>query len=327
MSNFHIVIPDNLDKAGLNILSKTPGVTVQAAAKMSREEVIAAIPNADALIIRSATKVDRAMLEAGPKLKLVGRAGVGVDNVDLKAATDRGVVVMNAPDGNTVATAELALGLMLALARHIPGAQISMQAGQWEKKAFMGIELRNKTLGIVGFGRVGKAVAKRALAFDMTVIAFDPFVSAADAKPFNVEMVSLETLYARADFISLHAVTSPENKGMINAKTIATMKKGVRIINDSRGALIHEADLAQAIKDGQVAGAALDVFNSEPVEAGNPLIGLPGVIHTPHLGASTLEAQDEVAVQIAQQAVDALFKGEYRSVVNPDVLKTLKSAK
>jgi len=327
VSNFHIVIPDNLDKAGLNILSKTPGVTVQAAAKMSREEVIAAIPNADALIIRSATKVDRAMLEAGPKLKLVGRAGVGVDNVDLKAATDRGVVVMNAPDGNTVATAELALGLMLALARHIPGAQISMQAGQWEKKAFMGIELRNKTLGIVGFGRVGKAVAKRALAFDMTVIAFDPFVSAADAKPFNVEMVSLETLYARADFISLHAVTSPENKGMINAKTIATMKKGVRIINDSRGALIHEADLAQAIKDGQVAGAALDVFNSEPVEAGNPLIGLPGVIHTPHLGASTLEAQDEVAVQIAQQAVDALFKGEYRSVVNPDVLKTLKSAK
>jgi len=327
VSNFHIVIPDNLDKAGLNILSKTPGVTVQAAAKMSREEVIAAIPNADALIIRSATKVDRAMLEAGPKLKLVGRAGVGVDNVDLKAATDRGVVVMNAPDGNTVATAELALGLMLALARHIPGAQISMQAGQWEKKAFMGIELRNKTLGIVGFGRVGKAVAKRALAFDMTVIAFDPFVSAADAKPFNVEMVSLETLYARADFISLHAVTSPEHKGMINAKTIATMKKGVRIINDSRGALIHEADLAQAIKDGQVAGAALDVFNSEPVEAGNPLIGLPGVIHTPHLGASTLEAQDEVAVQIAQQAVDALFKGEYRSVVNPDVLKTLKSAK
>ncbi len=323
MSNFHILIPDNLDKAGLNILSKAEGVTVQAAAKMSREEVIAAIPNADALIIRSATKVDRAMLEAAPKIKLVGRAGVGVDNVDLKAATDRGVIVMNAPDGNTIATAELALGLMLALARHIPQAQISMQAGQWEKKAFMGVELRNKTLGIVGFGRVGKAVAKRAQAFEMRVIAFDPFVTAEAAKPLGVEMVTLDDLYAKSDYITLHAVTTPENKGMINAQNIAKMKKGVRIINDSRGALINEAELAQAIKDGHVAGAALDVFNNEPVEAGNPLMGLPGVIHTPHLGASTVEAQDEVAVQIAQQALDALFKGDYRNVVNPDVLKVI----
>lgn len=320
---FHILIPDNLDKAGLNILGNREGITFQAAAKMSRDEVIAAIPNAAALIIRSATKVDRAMLEAAPNLKLVGRAGVGVDNVDLNAATDRGVIVMNAPDGNTVATAELAIGLMLALARHIPAAQAAMQAGQWEKKAFMGVELRNKTLGLIGFGRVGKAVAKRALAFEMTVIAYDPYVSVDGARDLGVNMVALDDLYARSDFISLHAVTSQENRHMINAESISKMKDGVRIVNDSRGTLIDESALAQAIKDGKVAGAALDVYNQEPVEAGNPLIGLPGVIHTPHLGASTLEAQDEVAVQIAQQALDALFKNEYRNVVNPDVMKRL----
>lgn len=321
----HILIPDNLDKAGLNLLSKVEGVTLQSAAKMSRDEVMAAIPNADAMIIRSATKVDRAMLEAASRLRLVGRAGVGVDNVDLVAATDRGVVVMNAPDGNTIATAELAIGLMLALARHIPQANATMHAGQWEKKAFMGVELRNKTLGLIGFGRVGRAVARRAQAFDMTVIAYDPYIPADSAKALGVEMVALDDLYARADFISLHAVSSPENKGMINAQSIAKMKRGVRIVNDSRGTLIDEAALAQAIKDGQVAGAALDVFNNEPLEAGNPLVGLPGVILMPHLGASTLEAQDEVAVQIAQQVLDALFRGQYRNVVNPDVLKVLQS--
>jgi D-3-phosphoglycerate dehydrogenase len=316
----HILIPDNLDKAGLALLSKAEGITVQAAAKMSREEVLAAIPDADALIIRSATKVDRAMMQAAPKLKLVGRAGVGVDNVDLAAATELGIVVMNAPDGNTVATAELALGLMLALARHIPAADASMKAGQWERKAYMGIELRGKTLGLIGFGRVGRAVAKRAAAFEMTIIAYDPFIPAEVATNMGVKLVTLDELLATADFISLHAQPSPENHNLINAQTLAKMKKGVRIVNDSRGSLIDEAALAEAIKAGQVAGAALDVYQQEPPEANNPLIGLPGVIHTPHLGASTLEAQDEVAVQIAQQTLDALFKGEYRNVVNPDVL-------
>lgn len=318
---FHILIPDNLDKAGLNLLTKAQGVTIQAAAKMSREEVMAAIPNADALIIRSATKVGRAMLQAAPKLKLVGRAGVGVDNVDLDAATEHGVVVMNAPDGNTIATAELTLGLMLALARHIPAAHNSLAGGQWERKAYMGTELRNKTLGIVGFGRVGRAVAKRALAFEMHVIAHDPFLPDDAGKAFGVEMVALDDLYARADYITLHALVNDENRHMINAASIARMKKGVRIVNAARGALIDEVALAAAIKEGKVAGAALDVYNEEPPEPGNPLIGLPGVIDTPHLGASTIEAQDEVAVQIAQQVLDALFKGQNKNVVNPAVLQ------
>jgi D-3-phosphoglycerate dehydrogenase len=252
---------------------------------------------------------------------MVGRAGVGVDTVDLKAATESGVIVMNAPDGNTVATAELAVALMLTLARHIPPANETMHAGKWEKKAFLGTELRCKTLGIVGLGRVGKAVAKRALAFEMTVIAHDPFVSAADGKANGVEMVTLDALYARSDYISLHAVVSADNKQMINAQSIAKMKKGVRIINDSRGGLIDDAALAQAVKEGKVAGAALDVFTQEPPDPANPLIGVPGIILTPHLGASTVEAQDAVAVQIAEQVLDGLFKGAYQNVVNPDVLK------
>lgn len=317
----HILIPDNLDKAGLNILSAAPDVTIQAAAKMSRDEVLAAIPNADALIIRSATKVDRAMLQAAPKLKLVGRAGVGVDNVDLHAATDCGVVVMNAPDGNTIATAELAFGLMLSLARQIPQAHASMQAGQWDRKTFMGTELRGKTLGVIGFGRVGRAIAKRAQAFEMIVIAYDPYIPEDVFGAANVAAVSLDALYARADYITLHALVNDKNKHMINAQSIAKMKPTVRIINAARGALIDEAALAEAIKAKKIAGAGLDVYGEEPPEAGNPLVNLPGIIHTPHLGASTLEAQDEVAVQIAQQALDALFKGEHKNVVNPDVLK------
>jgi len=320
----HILVPDNLDKAGLNILSAAPETTVQAAPKMSRDEVIAAIPNADALIIRSATRVDGAMLDAAPKLKLVGRAGVGVDNVDLKAATERGVIVMNAPDGNTIATAELALALMLSVARFIPAAHASLKGGEWDRKSFTGTELRNKTLGVIGFGRVGRAVAKRAQAFDMTVIAYDPFISVEAGKALSVEMVALDTLFARADYITLHAQLTEDNQRLVNAQSLAKMKKGVRIINAARGALIDEAALAEAIKSGHVAGAGIDVYPEEPPEPGNPLIGLKGVVHTPHLGASTVEAQDEVAVQIAQQTLDALRSGTYKNVVNPDVLERKK---
>ncbi|HRE49324.1 MAG TPA: hydroxyacid dehydrogenase [Aggregatilineales bacterium] len=321
----HILVPDNLDNAGLTLLKAAPEVTLQAAAKMSREEVLAAIPNAAAMIIRSATTVDAAMMDAAPRLKVIGRAGVGVDNVDLPEATERGIVVMNAPDGNTIATAELALGLMLALARHIPQANATTHSGKWEKKAFMGVELRGKTLGVVGFGRVGRAVAKRAAAFEMTIIAFDPFISAESGAAHGAEMVSLDELYARADFITLHAVSSPENKGMINAASIQKMKKGVRIVNDSRGSLIDEAALAEALKSGQVAAAALDVFNKEPLEDGSPLVGIPNAILTPHLGASTLEAQDAVAIQIVENVLGALFRGDYRNVVNPDVLTKVRA--
>jgi D-3-phosphoglycerate dehydrogenase len=319
----HLLIPDNLDKAGLNILSAADGVTLQSAAKMSRDEVLAAIPNADAMIIRSATKVDAAMMDASPKLRFIGRAGVGVDNVDLNAATERGIAVMNAPDGNTIATAELALGLMLALARHIPQAHASLIGGQWDRKSFMGTELRRKTLGIVGFGRVGRAVAKRALAFEMSVLAYDPFVSAEAGAAHGVEIVDLETLYARADYLTLHAVVTDANLHMINADALAKMKKGVRIVNAARGSLIDDAALAEAIKAGKVAGAAVDVYEEEPPPANHPLIGLPGVIDTPHLGASTLEAQDEVAVQIAHTILNAL-KGDYQNVVNPTVLSQLR---
>src|SRR5260221_8325318 len=226
----HILIPDNLDKAGLTLLNRAQGVTIQAAAKMSREDVLAAIPTADALIIRSATKVDRAMLEAAPTLRLVGRAGVGVDNVDLKAATDRGVVVMNAPDGNTVATAELAFALMLSMVRFIPAAQASLASGQWDRKSFTGTELRKKTLGIIGFGRVGRAIAKRAQAFEMNVITYDPYVSSEAPMAMNVTPVSLDDLYAKSDFITLHALVTDENKHMINATSLAKMKPTVRII-------------------------------------------------------------------------------------------------
>jgi D-3-phosphoglycerate dehydrogenase / 2-oxoglutarate reductase len=322
---YRILVPDNLDKAGLNLLTAREGVTVQSAAKMSRDEVLAAIPDVDALIIRSATKVDAKMLDAAPKLKLVGRAGVGVDNVDLDAATDRGILVMNAPDGNTIATAELASGLMLSLARKIPQAHNSLAGGEWDRKSFMGTELRGKTLGVIGFGRVGKAIARRAQAFDMNVITYDPYVQQAVADALNVELVTLDALYERADYITLHALVTDESRHMINAESLAKMKKGVRIVNAARGALINDADLAEAIKSGQVAGAGLDVFEPEPPEKDNPLLNLPGVIHLPHLGASTLEAQDEVAVQIAQQTLDFLFEGTYRNVVNTAVLERIKS--
>jgi D-3-phosphoglycerate dehydrogenase len=317
---YHILVPDNLDKAGLELLKSNPEITVQAAAKMDRAEVLAALPNADAMIIRSATKVDRAMLDAAPVLRLIGRAGVGVDNVDLEAATDKGVVVMNAPDGNTIAAAEMAFALMLSLARQIPAAHQSLEAGKWDRKSFMGTEVHGKTLGIVGFGRIGRAIAKRARGFDMNILAYDPYISPEAPMAMGVAAVSLEDLYARSDFITLHAVPSDETYHMINAESIAAMKHGVRIINAARGSLIDEAALAEALKAGKVAGAALDVYEEEPPAQDNPLIGLPNVIHTPHLGASTLEAQDAVAVQIAQQVLDALFNNEYRNVVNPDVM-------
>jgi D-3-phosphoglycerate dehydrogenase len=209
---------------------------------------------------------------------------------------------------------------MLSLARQIPQAHASLASGQWDRKSFMGSELRGKMLGVIGFGRVGRAIARRALAFEMTVIAYDPFVPPEVAETLGVAAVTLDALYARADYITLHALVTDENRQMINAEALSKMKPGVRIINAARGALIDDQALAEAIRAGKVAGAGLDVFEPEPPQ-NNPLIGLQGVVHTPHLGASTLEAQDAVAIQIAAQVLDALFKGEYRSVVNPDVLK------
>jgi D-3-phosphoglycerate dehydrogenase len=317
----HILIPDNVDQKAVALLEAVEGFNVTAPGKMSREETMAAAPTADALIIRSGTTVDAEMLAAASQLKVIARAGVGVDNVDLEEATRRGVVVMNTPDGNTISTAEHTLGLMLALARHIPNSYVTMNEGRWDRKQFTGVELRGKTLGIIGFGRIGRAVAQRARAFEMTIVAYDPFVDAATAKPLGVSMIDLDTLYAQSDFITLHTVITDDTREMINAETIARMKPGVRIINAARGALINDDDLAVAIGSGQVAGVAMDVYQQEPPPPEHPLVGLQNVIHTPHLAASTTDAQVQVGVDAAQEVIDALTKGEYRNVVNPAVLE------
>ena len=315
--SYYILIPDNVDDAALKILSEVEEFEVHAPGNMPREETLAAIPEAHALIIRSSTKADAELLTAASNLKAIARAGVGVDNVDLDKATKQGVVVMNTPDGNTISTAEHAFGLMLALARHIPQAHQSLGAGRWDRKLYKGVELRGKTLGLIGLGRIGRTVAQRANAFGMKVIAYDPFVLEADD---DVELMSLDALLAAADFISLHAVVTDETRHMIDAESLAKMKPGVRIINAARGALIDEYALAEAIESGQVAGAAVDVYGQEPPPTDHPLIGLSQVVHTPHLAASTADAQVEVAVLAAQQIVDGLLKNEYRNVVNPEVL-------
>ena len=318
----HVIIPDNLHKAGLALLDAADGLTYDAPGSMPREDLLAKAGEVDALIIRSASKIDAEMFDALTKVKVIGRAGVGVDNVDLDIATERGVVVMNAPDGNTFATAEHTMAMMLALSRHVAPAYISMQEGRWDRKTFMGIELRGKTLGIFGLGRVGQAVAKRALAFEMTVIAYDPYIPADVADSIGVSLVSMDEMFAQCDFLTLHAIITDETREIINTKTIAGMKDGVRIVNVARGALINDADLAEAIKSGKVAGAAVDVYAKEPPPEDHPLLGLDGVLHTPHLGASTSDAQREVAVQATQSVIDALLNGQYENVVNPAALQT-----
>ncbi len=321
MTNYHVLISDAVDPAALAVLQAADGLQVTAPGNMKREETLAALADADALIIRSSTKADAELINAATKLKVIARAGVGVDNVDLDAATAKGVVVMNTPDGNTISTAEHTLGLMLALARFIPQGHASLASGKWDRKSFMGVELRGKTLGVIGFGRIGRAVAKRALAFEMRVLAYDPYIAADIAADLGAELVKLDTLYAESDFITLHSLITPETREMINAESLAKMKKGVRIINAARGGLINDADLAAALKSGHVAGAALDVYAEEPPPADHPLIGLPNVIDTPHLAASTSDAQITVAVDAARLVVAALQNGEYSNVCNPDVLK------
>jgi D-3-phosphoglycerate dehydrogenase / 2-oxoglutarate reductase len=317
---FHVLIPDNVNQKAVAMLEAEDGITVTAPGKMSREETLAALPGAHAMIIRSGTKADAELLAAAPDLKMIARAGVGVDNVDLPTATANGVVVMNTPGGNTIATAEHTFSLMLALARHVPAAYMSMREGRWDRKLYQGTELRGKTLGIVGFGRVGRAVAARALAFQMNVVEYDPFVDAADAADLGVTSVTLDELYAQSDFITLHTVITDETRGMINAESIAKMKKGIRIINAARGPLINDVDLAAALNDGVVAGAALDVYSTEPPPADHPLIGNANVVHTPHLAASTDDAQVAVAVEAAEKVIAGLKGGTFSNVVNPDVL-------
>lgn len=322
-----VLISDNISPKCIDILKKS-GLEVDVKTGMKPEELKARIGDYHGLIIRSATKVTSAVIDAATNLKVIGRAGSGLDNVDRTAATKKGIVVMNTPGGNTITTAEHTISLMVSLARKIPQATMSMKAGKWEKKKFMGVELFNKTLGVIGIGNIGSQVAKRAQGLAMNVIAYDPFLSEDKAKTMGVEKVDLQELFRRSDFITIHTPLTPETKNMINKETIKIMKNSVRIINCARGGIINEKDLYDAVIDGKVAGAALDVFEKEPPE-NNPLLTLDNVIATPHLGASTKEAQENVAIAVAEQVVDYLIHNTIRNAVNfppipPDQLARLQ---
>jgi D-3-phosphoglycerate dehydrogenase len=274
------------------------------------------LADCDALLVRSAVKVNKDVLAKAPKLSVIGRAGVGVDNVDLDAATEAGVLVMNTPGGNAVSVAEHTLGLMLAMARSIPQASVSTKSGKWEKKKFLGNELRGKTLGILGLGSIGREVARRARSFEMRIVAFDPYVNPQTAKDLGIELAPLVKVYAQSDYLSMHVALTPETQGMINDGTIAQMKQGVRIVNCARGELIDGAALARGLASGKVGGAALDVFQMEPPAAGEPLLSFDNVIATPHIGGSTEEAQEIVGIRIVEQLIEYLRNGVALNAVN-----------
>jgi D-3-phosphoglycerate dehydrogenase len=309
-----VLVSDSLSAKGVEILKKA-GLKVDVRTGMSPEELKSAIGEYHGIVIRSATRLTGDVIEAANNLKVIGRAGSGLDNVDKAAATKKGIVVMNTPGGNTITTAEHTIAMLFSLARLVPQATASMKEGRWEKKKFMGVELFNKTLGIVGIGAIGGQVAKRAQALEMNVIAFDPFLSEEKARAMGVEKVDLEEIYARSDFITVHTPMTPETRNLINAETIGKMKDGVRIINCARGGIVNEKDLMDALKSGKVAGAALDVFEKEPPEDFS-LLKLDSVVCTPHLGAATEEAQENVAVAVAEQIRDYLLHGTIRNAVN-----------
>jgi D-3-phosphoglycerate dehydrogenase / 2-oxoglutarate reductase len=312
---FKILISDKLGQAGLDRLDEMPDVTYEMKTGLSQEELCEILPGYDALIIRSGTKATAELLAAGTNLVVVGRAGIGVDNVDIAAATRRGIIVMNTPTANSIATAEQTMALMLAISRHTAVGHESLRQGEWRRSEFVGTQLYGKTLGIIGFGRIGRLVAERAKAFGMDVLAYDPYISEEIGREAGVLLVDLEDLLADSDYVTLHTALLPETTKMINATTLKMMKDGAVLINCARGKLIDEAALAEALQSGKLKAAALDVFSSEP-PVDNPLIGLPNVLHTPHLGASSVEAQREVATQIVEQVVDALRGVDFRNTVN-----------
>ena len=309
-----VLIADALSERAAEIFRER-GLDVDVNVGLKPDELLSVIGDYDGLAIRSATKVTEAVLQAAPNLKVIGRAGIGVDNIDVAAATARGVVVMNTPFGNTITTAEHAIAMMFALARQIPAADRSTQAGKWEKSRFMGVELFGKTLGLIGCGNIGTIVAERALGLRMKVAAYDPFLSAERALDLGVEKVDLDDLLARADFISLHTPMTDQTRGIIDAAALAKCKPGVRIINCARGGLVVEEDLMAALDSGHVAGAAFDVFTQEPARE-NILFGHDNVVTTPHLGAATEEAQENVALQIAEQISDYLLTGAVSNALN-----------
>lgn len=307
-----VLVSDNLGEEGIKIFKNEEGIEVDVKTGLSPEELKKIIGDYDALAIRSATKVTEDILEAGKKLKVVGRAGIGLDNVDIPAATKRGIAVMNTPGGNVVTTAEHAISLMMSLTRNIPQATASLKAGQWEKKKFQGRELFNKTLGVIGYGNIGTIVCDRARGLKMNVIVYDPLVTAEVIEKAGYESVSLETLYKRSDYITIHVPKLKQTVGLINKEAIDQMKKGVMIINAARGGIVDEKALYDGLKSGKIAGAALDVFETEPPK-NSPLFELENLIGTPHLGASTLEAQTNVAVSVAEQIIAYL---KHNTVIN-----------
>lgn len=309
-----ILVLDGLSKEGVDVFREA-GFEVDEMPPQKPDALAAILGGYDGLVVRSATKVTAEALANPGNLKVIGRAGVGVDNIDQAVATDKGIVVMNTPGGNTISTCEHAFALLFALCRNIPAAHVSMDAGRWDRKKFMGSELCGKTLGIIGLGRIGGAVAKRALAFEMKVIAFDPIMTQLKAEALGVELVSLEDLYRRSDFITIHAPKSDKTNNLIGAKELATMKPHCRIVNCARGGIVNEQELAEALKNGVIGGAALDVYTTEPFE-NNPFIGFENIVMTPHLAASTDEAQVNVGVDVAKQMVEYLNTGAIVNAVN-----------
>jgi D-3-phosphoglycerate dehydrogenase / 2-oxoglutarate reductase len=314
-----IFVADDISESGLQPLRDAQFV-VEKQTGLSPTELKSALNGFSGLVVRSETKVTADLLDHASSLRVVGRAGVGVDNIDVPAATERGVVVMNAPDGNTITTGEHTLALLIALARRVPQADSSLKSGKWERKRFIGVELQGKTLGIVGLGRIGRVVATRARAFGMNIVAYDPFIAPEQGKELEIEVAPLDEVFSRADFLTVHTPLTAETRGIIGAQAFSKMKRGVRIINCARGGLVEEAALLDAIKSGIVAGAALDVFETEPPAAENPLLSLDEVIATPHLGASTTEAQEGVAFTVAEQMRDYLLTGALRGAVNVPAL-------
>jgi D-3-phosphoglycerate dehydrogenase len=319
MNEMKIFVADDVSESGLEPLSAA-GFAVEKRTRLEAAELREAVRDCEGLVVRSETRVTAELMDAATRLRVVGRAGVGVDNIDVGAATERGIVVMNAPDGNTITTAEHTIAMLISLARRVPQANASLKSGRWERKRFIGVELRGKTLGIVGLGRIGRVVASRALSFGMNIVAFDPFIAPEQARDLELETASLEDVFARADFLTVHTPLTSETRGIIGPAAFARMKKGVRLINCARGGLIDERALLAAIREGTVAGAALDVFEEEPPPADHPLLALDEVIATPHLGASTKEAQEGVALTVAEQMRDYLLTGALRGAVNVPAL-------
>ena len=315
-----VLIADNLEASGLELLARSE-IPYDVKTGQSPEELLQTVAQGyTAMIVRSATQVTRAVLEAASDLRIVGRAGVGVDNIDVNAASERGILVVNAPEGNTIAAAEHSIALLLASSRNVPSAHESVRGGRWERKKFMGVELSGKTVGVIGLGKIGRTVAQRCRAFGMEVLGYDPFVTTEMCRSLGITPMELEAIWPAADYVTLHVPLTDETRGLIGPETLSRLKPGARLVNCARGGLIDEAALCEALRDGRVAGAALDVFEDEPLPEGSPLRDAPNLVLTPHLGASTQEAQAKVGIEVVEQVVAYLRSGTVRFAINAPAL-------